>query len=114
MKLTRPAAAAGAAVALAAAGCAMGPDYRRPDVAIPAAYRFEQSTGADSFADAGWWQVYADPVLQALIREALADNLDVRIAAARVDQARAVLGSAHLQQLPQVAVNAGAERQRTS
>ena len=108
--------AAGAAVVVAAAvaGCALGPDYRRPETTTPAAYRFEPEATADSLGDAGWWQVYRDPVLQSLIREALADNLDVRIAAARVDQARAALGSARLQQLPQVSVAAGAARQRTS
>jgi len=110
-------AAPGAAAFWAAAivaGCALGPDYRRPEIATPAAYRFEPDASAESVADAGWWQVYLDPVLQSLIREALAGNLDVRIAAARVDQARAVLGSSRLQQLPQVAVTAGATRQRTS
>ncbi|HXC10409.1 MAG TPA: efflux transporter outer membrane subunit [Steroidobacteraceae bacterium] len=98
----------------AIAGCALGPDYRRPEVAAPAAYRFESDGGADSIADAGWWQVYKDPELQSLIRDGLANNLDVRVAAARVDQARAVYGSARLQQLPQVSLNAGAARQRTS
>jgi multidrug efflux system outer membrane protein len=98
----------------AIAGCALGPNYRRPETTTPAAYRFEPEATADSLGDAGWWQVYRDPVLQSLIREALADNLDVRIAAARVDQARAALGSARLQQLPQVSVAAGAARQRTS
>jgi multidrug efflux system outer membrane protein len=92
----------------------MGPDYRRPEIATPAAYRFEVGANAESVADVGWWQVYQDPELQSLIREALAGNLDVRIAAARVDQARAALGSSRLQQLPQVAVTAGATRQRTS
>jgi outer membrane protein, multidrug efflux system len=108
-------AAPGAALTLMlAAGCALGPDYRRPETATPAAYRFEENATAESFADAGWWQVYQDPVLQGLIHEGLAGNLDVRIAAARVDEARAALGSAHLQQLPQVSAVAGAERQRTS
>jgi outer membrane protein, multidrug efflux system len=96
------------------AACALGPNYRRPDTATPAAYRFEQDAGADSVADAGWWQVYGDPALQTLIREGLANNLDVRIAAARVDQARAALGSTRLQQLPQIGVTADATRQRTS
>jgi multidrug efflux system outer membrane protein len=58
--------------------------------------------------------VYQDPVLQSLIREGLANNFDVRIAAARIDQARAALGSARLQQLPQVSATAAATRQRTS
>ncbi|MEP6547003.1 MAG: efflux transporter outer membrane subunit [Gammaproteobacteria bacterium] len=96
------------------AACALGPDYRRPDTTTPAAYRFEQDPSADSVADTGWWLVYHDPALQSLIRESLANNLDVRIAAARVDQARAVLGSARLQQLPQIGVAADATRQRTS
>jgi multidrug efflux system outer membrane protein len=111
-----PTAVAGAAALWAAsiAGCALGPDYRRPEIAAPAVYRFESGAAADSVADAGWWRVYQDPVLQALIREGLADNFDVRIAAARIDQARAALGSAHLQQLPQLSVNAAATRQRTS
>jgi multidrug efflux system outer membrane protein len=102
------------AAAIATAACALGPDYRRPDLSPPPAYRFEPIATADSVADAGWWQLYQDPVLQALIREGLANNLDVRIAAARIDQARAVLGSAHLQQLPQVSVAALAARQRAS
>lgn len=116
MRRGLPPAMAGAAAMLAAAiaGCAVGPDYRRPETATPAAYRFEAEPSADSVADTGWWQVYQDPVLQALIREGLANNLDVRMAAARVDQARAVLGSARLQQLPQVSVTGGAQRQRTS
>lgn len=109
-----PPSAATAVLAATIASCAVGPDYRRPETTTPAAYRFEQNATADSVADAGWWQVYQDPVLQSLIREGLANNLDVRIAAARIDQARAVLGSAHLQQLPQVSATAGATRQRTS
>ena len=96
------------------AACALGPNYRRPDTKTPAAYRFEQDAAADSMVDAGWWQVYGDPALQSLLRESLANNLDVRIAAARVDQARAALGSARLQQLPQIGVTANATRQRTS
>jgi outer membrane protein, multidrug efflux system len=98
----------------ALAGCALGPDYRRPETTTPPAYRFERDAAPDSIADTGWWQVYQDPVLQSLIREALADNLDVRIAAARIDQARASLGAARLQQLPQASATAGATRQRTS
>jgi multidrug efflux system outer membrane protein len=105
---------AAALAALVGGGCALGPDYRRPATSTPAAYRFERDMTADSVDDAGWWRVYRDPVLQSLIRDALADNFDVRIAAARIDQARAALGSAHLQQLPQAAINAAAERQRTS
>jgi multidrug efflux system outer membrane protein len=100
------------ATALLVAGCKLGPDYRRPDTSSPDAYRFDSGASVASWADAGWWQVYQDPRLQGLIREALANNLDVRIAAARVDQARAALGATRLQQLPRISATAAAERQR--
>jgi len=103
-----------ASAALLAVACALGPDYQRPKEKIPAAYRFEPAAGNDSFADQGWWQLYQDPTLQSLIREALDNNLDVRIAAARIDQARAILGSTRLQQLPQISASADAQRARTS
>ncbi|HZR37871.1 MAG TPA: efflux transporter outer membrane subunit [Nevskia sp.] len=104
-----------AAAAALLAGCALGPDYRRPaDTAIPPAYRFQAQAEADSFGDQGWWQVYQDPTLQALIRDALEHNLDVRTAAARIDQARAVLGATRLQQLPQINGSAAVQRERSS
>jgi multidrug efflux system outer membrane protein len=103
-----------ASVALLAVACALGPDYHRPETKIPAAFRFEPIAGNDSFADQGWWQVYQDTTLQSLIREALDNNFDVRIAAARIDQARAILGSTRLQQLPQISFSADAQRARTS
>ena len=99
---------------LLAAGCKLGPDYHRPREEVPEAYRFEANPTPGSFADQGWWQIYQDPTLQALLTDALAHNLDVRIAATRVEQAAAALGSTRLQQLPQAAVSFGAERQRTS
>lgn len=101
-----------ASVALLAAACALGPNYQRPKENIPAAYRFDTVAGNDAFADQGWWQLYQDPTLEALIREALDNNFDVRIAAARVDQARALLGSTRLQQVPQISVSADAQRAR--
>jgi multidrug efflux system outer membrane protein len=112
--LCRLALAVACAATLPLSGCKLGPDYRRPDTGAPANYRFSSGADAASLADEGWWQVYQDVHLQQLIREALADNFDVRIAAARVDQARALLGSTRLQQLPAISVSAGAERARTS
>jgi multidrug efflux system outer membrane protein len=99
---------------LVAGGCAVGPDYHRPKNAVPAAYRFDPNPVPESFADKGWWEIYQDPLLLKLIETALASNYDVRIAAARVDEARAMLGIAHLQQLPQVSLAGGAQRARTS
>jgi outer membrane protein, multidrug efflux system len=95
-------------------GCAVGPNYHRPTSEVPAAYRFQSNPAPNSFADKGWWEIYQDPMLLELLKTALANNLDVRIAAARVDQARAQLGATRLQQLPQLAVDASAERTRTS
>jgi multidrug efflux system outer membrane protein len=94
--------------------CAVGPDYHRPKNAVPAAYRFDPNPLPDSFGDKGWWEIYQDPLLLKLIETALANNFDVRIAAARVDEARAQLGTARLQQLPQVSLGGGAQRARTS
>jgi multidrug efflux system outer membrane protein len=80
----------------ALAGCAtVGPNYERPEMPSPAQHRFiEGATQAESFADASWWVVFRDPALQALIREAIANNLDLRIAAARVEESRARAGIA--------------------
>jgi len=99
---------------LLAGGCKLGPDYQRPDLKPPQTFRWQPDAEPGSLGDLGWWEIYHDPTLQALIREALDNNLDVRIAAARIDQARAALGSAHLQQLPQISARAGVERQRSS
>src|SRR5262245_43353834 len=78
-----------------AACAAVGPNYERPEMPLPEKYRFvEYVTQAESLADANWWQVFQDPVLQLLIREAIANNLDLRVAAARVEEARARAGIA--------------------
>jgi len=85
-------------------GCAaMGPNYSRPPVPNPQQYRFAEGvTQAQSLADLPWWQVFDDPTLQALIREAIASNLDVKIAVARVEEARARAGIAKSFFYPQV------------
>jgi outer membrane protein, multidrug efflux system len=75
---------------LTISGCApVGPNYKRPEVATPPTFRFVESDQAASLADLRWFQVFDDPVLQALIREAIAGNLDLRAAAARVERFRA-------------------------
>ncbi len=102
-------------------GCTVGPNYKRPAVDVPGAYRgvapdasdkeYQQpeqakpeqqptETSAQSFGDEKWWQVFQDPALQELIRTALKNNYDVRIAATRVLQAQAQLGITHADQLP--------------
>jgi multidrug efflux system outer membrane protein len=75
-------------------GCAIGPNYKRPSVAEPPTFRGQATGEAASLADAPWWEVFQDPSLKALIQEALRRNYDVRIAAARVQEARAFLSVA--------------------
>jgi multidrug efflux system outer membrane protein len=69
---------------------------------------------AASLGDGGWWEVYPDADLQALLTAALKNNYDVKIAVARIDEARAQLGSTRLNYFPQVSVEAGAARAKTS
>jgi multidrug efflux system outer membrane protein len=83
-------------------GCMMGADYSRPPMPSPAQYRFVSGPEAVSLADAPWFQIFEDPTLQALIREALAGNLDLRVAAARVEEARARAGIVKSFLYPQV------------
>ena len=77
-------------------GCAaVGPNYARPPLPTPPQYRFDEATSqAQSLADAPWFQVFDDPTLQALIRDAIASNLDLRVAIAHVEEARARAGIA--------------------
>jgi multidrug efflux system outer membrane protein len=92
------------------AGCAVGPNYKRPTVNVPTDYRdgmAAQATTASSLGNEKWWDVYQDPVLLQLIHTALQQNYDVRIAATRVLQAQAQLGIARANQFPTASVGAG-------
>jgi len=93
------------------AGCAIGPNYRRPDVDMPADYFAAPSpVDASSIADMPWWDVLRDPVLKALIEEALANNQDLAIAAQRVEQARYQVGVVRADLMPQVGYQGSAQR----
>jgi multidrug efflux system outer membrane protein len=86
-------------------GCAVGPNYHRPDVQAPASFRAPEPLSpaqAASFADLKWWEVFRDEQLQDLIKAALAHNDDLRDAAARVEGAQANLGITRSDQSPQV------------
>ena len=86
------------------AGCAVGPNYKQPVVAVPEQYREVQGppAPAESLADLPWWETFKDPVLRDLIDEALRNGYDVRIAAWRVDEARARAGIARSEFFPQI------------
>src|SRR3989440_438113 len=69
-------------------GCAIGPNYKRPAVDSPAQFRSApEGIATNSLADLAWWDVYKDERLKGLIGAALTNNYDLRIAAARVEQA---------------------------
>ena len=95
------------------AGCALGPDYKRPPVTPPDNFRGQATPGETaSLADAPWWEVFGDATLKGLIEEALAGNYNVRIAAARVQQARAQAGVARSEFFPQIGYTASAVQTR--
>jgi multidrug efflux system outer membrane protein len=100
-------------LAVMVSGCSIGPDYSRPSVESPEAWRIPYPAAAD-VANTAWWEQFGDPVLNELVDSALRENLDVRIAAARVDQFVGALTSTRSQLYPQIGYNAGAGRASAS
>jgi outer membrane protein, multidrug efflux system len=94
-------------------GCTVGPDYERPAVDAPTAWRIDYGTAAE-VANTRWWEQFGDPVLNELVESALRENLDARIAAARVDQFVGALTSTRSQLYPQLGYTADAGRARAS
>jgi multidrug efflux system outer membrane protein len=102
------------AAVLPLAGCAVGPNYHRPDTQTPAAYRGDAAPAAASLADDKWWELYSDPVLTDLVRKALANGFDARIAAVRVEQSRAISLEANGLYYPSLAYSSEAFRGKNS
>src|ERR1700758_4323665 len=100
-------------LAVPLSACMVGPDYQRPEVDVPAAWRLAE-TEAGEISNIAWWDQFQDPVLSNLVRTALANNKDLEIATANVDQAFAQYGIARSAQFPQLNGSATAERQRLS
>ncbi|MCC6870035.1 MAG: efflux transporter outer membrane subunit [Burkholderiales bacterium] len=98
---------------LIVAGCTVGPDYVRPSVETPAAWRVD-TPKAEGIANTQWWEQFGDPVLDDLIATAIRENRDIRIAAARVDQFIGGLAATRSQLYPQVGYDVGASRFRGS
>jgi len=99
------------AAAFTLAGCAVGPNYKRPEVNTPTDFRgATNASSTNSFADLPWWSVFKDPVLQDLVQVALTNNYDLRITLTRVDQARAIQAQARSQFMPQVGYGGEANR----
>lgn len=102
-------------LALVLPGCALGPGYRRPNLPAPQAWRTPDSllvvsASEQAAADTSWWRSFGDPVLDALVLDALTHNSDIRIAAARVDEYRARYGVARSDLTPKVGLSAGGAR----
>jgi outer membrane protein, multidrug efflux system len=90
---------------LLAGACTVGPNYTKPDLQPPPVYRGQATTSPESIADTGWWKVFDDAALFNLVREGVANNLDLKIASARVAESRELVGIAKSFRYPDV--NAG-------
>ncbi|HEV7799856.1 MAG TPA: efflux transporter outer membrane subunit [Burkholderiales bacterium] len=99
-------------ISLVLAGCSLWPGYKKPALEMPAQW----SSGAAQGTALGerWWSLYADPMLDRLVDEALTHNQDLAAAAARVDEARALLRITDAQRMPSVDAQVGADRTRSS
>jgi multidrug efflux system outer membrane protein len=91
---------------LSLTGCTVGPKYKHPTLQPPATFYTEEQAKQISTADLAWWDLFKDPVLQGLIREALKNNYDLQLAVARVEEERALLGVSRSQYFPQVGYDA--------
>jgi multidrug efflux system outer membrane protein len=97
------------------AGCVVGPDYRGPTSTIPAAWSFSKAKQPQKPPElAGWWKTFKDPALDTLIETAIADNLDVSAAKAKVEEARASYRQAGGSQLPTADAAAAGKRTKQS
>ncbi len=94
------------------AGCRTGPDYERPAIDAPAQFQYATAAAVVT-ADAAWWKAFGDPVLDALVAEALVHNDNVRIAVANLEQAAAVFTQSRSQLFPQIGYDASAARSRS-
>ncbi len=94
------------------AGCSLGPVYQRPDLATPDTWREDSAATTAPAAEDRWWTLFNDPALDALVDRALAANQDLAIAAARIEEFRALARVERADQLPQIGASAGASRTR--
>lgn len=107
-----------AVVPLLLSGCMVGPNYRRPDMALPAAFLGRDAVTARPAPATGeaalWWARFGDPLLSRLVDQALAQNLEIAQAAARMGQAKAALRQADAALLPSGTISAQAVAARQS
>ncbi|MGH8733497.1 MAG: TolC family protein, partial [Burkholderiales bacterium] len=94
-------------------GCTVGPDYVRPGLDLPKTFRFEEREARD-LANTAWWNQFRDPVLQELIRIALVENKDLRIATARIEEFAGRFRSTRADLFPQIGYSVSATGLRSS
>ena len=107
------------AAALLLSGCAVGPDYQRPAIAVADAWNRAGASAPEAAQPADkagerWWSLYADPVLDALVAEALTNNADIQIAAARVLEARAIAGTVDADRYPSLSAGIAGSRSKST
>jgi NodT family efflux transporter outer membrane factor (OMF) lipoprotein len=99
-------------------GCAVGPDYRRPTAEVPPAWRPEapwhEAMPGDTALKGNWWELFQDPKLDALVQQALANDQNLRLAAARLEQAQDELAVSRSALFPSVGLTASASRGKDS
>jgi multidrug efflux system outer membrane protein len=98
--------------AFVATGCRLGPNYKRPEVPTPQNWRAIPVAEAQSLANTAWWELFDDPQLQELIRIALVENKDLKIAVERIEEARARYGFTKANIWPRLDANLNAGRLR--
>jgi len=101
-------------LALTASGCAVGPKYVRPEMEVPEGYVQPASPESTAAANLPWWDLFQDAQLDTLLRTALAENKDLKISMARIDEARAALGISRADQFPSIQYSGAAARGKTS
>jgi outer membrane protein, multidrug efflux system len=94
-------------------GCMVGPNYKRPSIETSSSWRFEEKE-AKEVVNTAWWQQFDDPILNELIQNALEENKDVKIAAARVEEFMGRYRTTRASLFPQVGAGASAGRSRVT
>ena len=110
----RPRAKLSVGLALALAGCSLGPAYKAPALEIPAAYRATRASAAAAWPSETWWRGFNSPELDELIDAARTNNFDIQAAIARVRQADAQVRIAGSPQLPAISADGSASWSRQS
>ena len=96
-------------------GCAVGPDYHRPEVTLPAQFaEAAKPEGQTAAATREWWKLFNDPLLDDLVSRAFARNYDLQQAVARIEEATGILREAGAAQYPEIDLDATGTRKRTS